>query len=222
MDAITRHHNEPPLADRLALDHVELVKRATEAAALVPDELRSVENDEEVEAYTQTASDIKDVIVAGDKAFAVAKKPWLDGGRAVDDFFAFRKTLAAAAKRAVDAINAYQRAQLAAKRKAEADAAERARLAATPFDDEPPAAPAPVVVKEAVRVVTSGGTKATGTLKWKPRVIDFAQVPRQYLVVNERALQAAVDGLKAQGGKIEDAKIPGVEVYEDIQTSIRR
>jgi predicted flap endonuclease-1-like 5' DNA nuclease len=222
MDAITRHHNEPPLADRLALDHAELVKRATEAAALVPADLRAVESDEEVEAYTQTASDIKDVIADADKVFTVEKKPWLDGGKAVDDFFRFRATLKAAAQRAVDAINAYQRAQLAAKRKAEAEAAEKARQEATPFDDEPVAAPTPVVAKEAVRIVTSVGTKASGTLKWKGRVVDFAQLPDQYKLVNETALNAAVAGLKAQGGKIENAKIPGVEIYEDIQTSIRR
>jgi hypothetical protein len=221
MDAITRHHNEPPLADRLAMDNADLVKRATEAAALVPAEVRAVENGEEADAYTQTAADIKELIAEADRVFAVEKKPWLDGGKTVDDFFRFRATLKAAAQRAVDAVNVFQRAQLAAARKAEAEAAEKARREAIAFDE-----PAPVFVpaapKEAVRVVTGGGAKAAGTIKWKGRVVDFAQVPDQYKLVNETALNAAVSALKVQGGKIEDAKIPGVEIYEDIQTSIRR
>lgn len=221
MDAITRHHNEPPLADRLALDHAELVKRATEAAALVPAELRPVENDEEAAAYTQTAADIKDVIADADKAFTAEKAPWLTGGREVEDFFRFRVGLIAAAKRATEAVNVFQRAQLAARRKAEAEAAEKARKEAIAFDE-----PAPVFVptapKEQVRVATSTGAKAAGTIKWKGRVTSFAELPDQYKLVNETALKAAVDALKAQGGKITDAKIPGVEIYEDIQTSIRR
>jgi hypothetical protein len=214
-------NNEPPLNERLALDHVDLVKKATEAAALVPDEVRAIENEEEAAAYTQTASDIMDVIDLADDAFEIEKKPWREGGKTVDDFFAFRKTLAAAAKRAADAIKVYQNAQLAAKRKAEAEAAEKARKEAIAFDEAPPVF-VPVAPKEAVRVSTGSGAKASGTLKWKPRLVDFEQVPRQYLVLNERALQAAIDGMKAQGKKLEDAKIPGVEIYEDIQTSIRR
>lgn len=213
--------NEPPLGDRLALDHADLLKRANEAAALVPDQLRPIENDEEAAAYTETAADIKAVIAEADKVFEVEKKPWLTGGKTVDDFFRFRATLKAAADRATKAINAFQNAQLAAKRKAEAEEAERARKEAIAFDEPAPIA-APVVVKEVVRVVASTGAKAAGALKWKGRVVDFEQVPRQYLLLNERALQAAIDGMKAQGKKIADAKIPGVEVYEEIQTSIRR
>lgn len=225
MDALTNPRaviggNEPPLADRLTLDHADLVKRATEAAALVPDELRAIENDDEAAAYTETAADIRKVIGEADKVFETEKKPWREGGKTVDDFFRFRTTLEAAATRATKAINAFQNAQLAAKRKAEAEEAERARKEAVAFDEPVPVA-APVVVKEAVRVVTSSGAKASGSLKWLPRVVDIEKVPRQYLLVNESLLKAAVAGLKAQGGKIEDAKIPGVEIYESIQTSIR-
>jgi hypothetical protein len=221
MDAITRHHNEPPLADRLAVDHAALLKQAADAAALVPDQVRAIENDEEAAGYTETAASIKDVIDLADTAFEAEKKPWREGAKTVDDFFAFRKTLAAAVGRAAAAIKAYQNAQLAAKRKAEAEAIEKARKEAIAFDEPVPVF-VPTAPKEQVRVATSTGAKASGTIKWKPRVVAFDQVPRQYLVVNERALQAAVDGLKAQGGKIEDANIPGVEIYEDIQTSIRR
>jgi hypothetical protein len=214
-------HNEPPLADRLALDHADLVKRATEAAALVPEQIRAIETDEEATAYTDTAGDIQDVIADADKAFTGEKEPWLTGGRTVDDFFRFRVSLKAAVDRTKKALNVFQAAKLAAARKAEAAEQERARKEAIAFDEPVPVA-APVVVKEAARVVSFSGAKASASVKWKPRVVDFEKVPREYLIVNERALQAKVDGLKAQGGRIEDAKIPGVEIYEDLQTSIRR
>lgn len=214
--------NEPPLADRLALEHAALVKEATEAEAMVPADLRAIANEEEAGAYTETAADIKALIEKADAAFEAEKKPWREGGKTVDDFFRFRATLATAAKRAVSAINVWGLKKLADERKAQA-LREAAELKAAALFDEPPPAPvAPVAPREAARVVASSGAKASGALKWKGRVVDFAQVPDQYKLVNETALNAAVAGLKAQGGKIEDAKIPGVEIYEDLQTSIRR
>lgn len=212
--------NEPPLSERLGLDHADLLKRATEAAGKVAETPRA-DTERQVAALTEQAKGLKELLSEADAAFTAAKAPWLAGGRTVDDFFRFRDTVKAATARLVKAINTFQQAQLAAKRKAEAEAAEKARREAIVMDEAPPAAPAPIVVKEAARIVTSSGSKAAATVKWKGRVLDFDQVPRQYLVLNERALQAAIDGMKAQGKKLEDAKIPGVEVYEDVRTSIR-
>lgn len=214
--------NAPPLADRLAIDHAALVKEADEVVALVPADLRAIETEEEAGAYTETAADIKSLIEKADAAFEAEKKPWRDGAKTVDDFFRFRADLTAAAKRAVSAINVWGLKKLADERKAQIARDAEAAKAAALFDEEPPAPTAPIVPREAARVVAASGAKASGALKWKGRVIDFEKVPRQYLMINETALNAAVAGLKAQGGKIEDAKIPGVEIYEDLQTSIRR
>lgn len=207
-----RFHNSPPLADRLAMDHADIVKQAAEAAALVPATIRPIETDEEAAAYTDTAADIKAVIKLADAAFKVEKQPWLDGSKAVDGFFGFRATLAAAAGRCVEAINARQRLLLAAKRKADADAAEKARLEAIAFDEPVPVA-APVVVREAARVVSFSGAKASASVKWVHRVTDPDQVPRQHLMVNEASIKAAVAG----GTR----SIPGVDIYEDVRTAIR-
>lgn len=214
MDTITRHHNSPPLADRLAIDHAALVKEATEAAALVPTEIRAIETDEEAGAYTDTAADIKALLKSMEAAFKVEKAPWLEGGRTVDAFFTgLAQPLKDAVARVVAALNARQSALLAARRKAEAEEAERARKEAIAFDEPAPVV-APVVVKEAARVVSMSGAKAAASIKWRPRVVDFEKVPRHYLMVNEKALQAAVDGGQRS--------IPGVEVYEEVRTSIRR
>lgn len=230
--------NQPPLAERLAADHADLKKRADEAAELVPEQLRAIASDEEADAYTETARTIKDVIADADKAFDPEKEPWRVGGKTVDDFFRFRSTLEAKAKKVVAAISTYQTAKLVAQRKAEAEAAEAARKAAEAeterlrkeaeaFDEEPPpvvqaAWVPPVQAKEAVRVVTSSGAKASGSLKWEYEIVKADDLPRDLLIPNLPAIKARVDALKANGTKIEDAAIPGVHIFERVQTAIRR
>lgn len=222
--------NEPPLSERLAIDHAALVKEATEAAALVPETIRAIETDEEAAIYTDTAADIKKVIVAADASFEIEKKPWREGAKAVDDFFAFRKTLEAAVKRLTGALDNRANLLLAQRRKAEAAEAERARVAAVAeterlrkeaeaFDEDPPPVVAaawvpPVPVKDVARVVsTATGNKASASVKWTHRVTDPEKVPRQYLMVNDDAIKAAIKG----GTRT----IAGVEIYETAKTSIR-
>ncbi len=204
--------NQPPLAERLAADHADLVKRAAEAAELVPDALRPIQNAEEADAYTETAKTIKAVLKDADAAFTPEKEPWLAGGRTVETFFGFRATLKAKAAKVVAAVNAFQTAQLAAQRKAQAEADEKARREAALFDEPAPVA-APVVAKEAVRIVTSTGTKASGSTYWKGDVVDLEKLPRQYMLANQAMIDAAV-----KGGVRE---IPGVNIYEAVRTSIR-
>lgn len=223
--------NEPPLADRLALDHADLIKEATEAAALVPAEIRAIETDEEAAAYTDTAADIKAIIAKADDAFEDEKKPWRDGAKAVDDFFAFRKELAAAVKRVTGALDTRANLLLAQQRRREADAAaaakaaadaetERLRKEAAAFDEPPPVAVAPAYVppapvKDVARVVSAAtGNKASASVTWTHRVVNPDLVPREYLMVNEAAIKAAV-----KGGK---RTIPGVEIFEAAKTAIRR
>lgn len=208
-------HNQPPLADRLALDHAELLKQAQDGAALVPDQIRAIETDEEEAAYTDTAADLKALLGQADAAFKVEKAPWLDGGRTVDGFFAgIRDPLKAAVARVVAAINARQNAKLAAERKRQAEEAERARKEAIAFDEPVPEAP-PVVVKEAARVVSlATGNKASASVKWRGEVVDIDALPRQYMRPNQDAIDAAIKGgVRA---------IPGVRIFEEVRTAIRR
>lgn len=226
-----RTHNEPPLADRLALDHADLIKEATEAAALVPAEIRAIETDEEAAAYTDTGAAIREILVQADAAFTVEKKPWLEGGRTVDNFFDFRKDLNAAVKRVTAALNVRADALRVAQRKAEAEAAaaakaaadaetERLRKEAAAFDEPPPAPvvaawvpPAPL--KDVARVISSAtGNRASASTKWVGEVIDPEAVPRQYLTPYQPLIDAAVKG----GVR----NIPGVRIYETANTRILR
>lgn len=214
MDTIARHHNEPPIADRLALAYADLLKEATEAAALVPDQIRAIATDEEAGDYTDTAVSIKEVIERADASFEDEKKPWRDGAKAVDDFFAFRKTLQAAVNRVRGALEARANLLLAQQRKAEAEAAEKARKEAIAFD-EPVAWVPPAPAKDVARVVsTATGNKAATGTKWVGEVVEIDKLPRHYMLANQAMIDAAV-----KGGIRE---IPGVRIYETAKTSLRR
>lgn len=223
--------NEPPLGERLSSDYTDLVKRATDAAALVPDVLRPIASDEEAQAHTDTAVDIKKVIAEADELFEIEKKPWREGAKTVDEFFGFRKVLDAAVKRVTKALDARADLLLAQQRAAEAQEAERARIAAAAenerlrkeaeaFDDTPPpvvVAPyvPPTPVKDVARVVSvATGNKASVSTKWVHRVVDRALVPRAYLMVDDEAIEFAI--------KRGERTIAGVEIYETSKTAIRR
>jgi hypothetical protein len=209
-----RHHNAPPLAERLEIDHASLMAQALEAVALVPDKIRAVDNDEEAGAYAETAKAIKGVASIVEDARKKEKAAILEAGRTVDAFFGkMADALKAKVDMVVSEINRYQRARLEAERKAAAEREEAERRAAAAFDEPAPAPVAPVAVKEAARVTSFSGVKATASRKWVHEITDPAQVPRQYLMVNEAAIKAAIAG----GAR----EIPGVRIYEDVRTAIR-
>lgn len=200
-----KHHNAPPLADRLALDYDEL---AQEVAAVPDDAPAPVDGEEAVAAYSAHARDLKSLAAKIEKARKAEKETILRDGRAVDGFF---NTLAAPVKAAADAfvaaINAWQTAKLMAEREAQRKAEEAARI----FEAEAP--PAPVEVKEVARVVSSSGrVAASASTVWLHRVTDPAKVPRVYLQVSDAAIKAAI-----AGGVRE---IEGVEIYEQVRTRI--
>jgi hypothetical protein len=209
-----KHHNQPPLAERLDLDHARLAAEAAEAAALVPAEIGSIGTDEEAGAYAETAKALKTMAASIEGARKAEKDQILKDGRTVDAFFA---ALADPIKRAGDKvvaeINRYQRAKLEAERKAAAEREEAERKAAALFDEAPPAPVAPVTAKDAARVTSLSGVKASASTRWVHRVVDPEKVPRQYLMVNDAAIKAAIAGGTRH--------IPGVEIYEDVRTAIR-
>lgn len=205
--------NAPPLAERLEIDHASLAAQALEAAALLPGELKPIGDDDEAGAYAETAKALKGVAALVEAARKKEKDGILKDGRTVDAFFqTMAGPLTAGVSAVVSALNVYQRAKIEAQRKADAEAAERARKEAIAFDEPAPVV-APVVVKEAARVTSFTGAMATASRKWKGEVTDPNAVPRQYLMVNQSAIDAAI-----KGGMRE---IPGVRIFEDVRTAIR-
>lgn len=205
--------NSPPLGERLALDHADLLKRAADGVAGVPVDLAAIQSEEEAEAFTDQAADLKDLLEEADAAFEPEKKPWRDASKTVDDFFSFRSAIKAAVARLVAQLNAYATAKRDAARKAELAEQERARREAEAFDEPVPiVAPAPV--KDVARVVTPFGRKAAAGTKWDWELVDITKVPAHYLIVNKAMVDAAV--------KTGTRSIDGLKIFDTVTTSIRR
>lgn len=112
---------------------------------------------------------------------------------------------AAELKRQADEAAAAGRAAEAAKLAARAETVtEKAAEKADDLLAQSASIPTPIVHAEAVKV--AGMARVT---TWKARVVDAALVPREYLIVNEAALQKVAAATK---GAIQ---IPGVEMYPD-------
>jgi hypothetical protein len=133
-----------------------------------------------------------------DRAEAAAAKQ-----RAIE---AEQRRIAEEARRKADQAGAAERAKLqaaaaAAQRKADA-AAEKAMAK----DDQAAAVVAPVVtVAASVPVVQGQSIRKT----WRARVVNAAEVPREWLVVNQQALDAFAKATKGA------APVAGVEMYEE-------
>lgn len=206
-------HNLPPLAERLEIDHGSLAQQAADVLAL--EAMPPIMADEDLETYSERAKDLKGVAAMIEKARKGEKDQILKDGRTIDDFFGkLAKPVKDAADVIVGKINDWQRKKLEAERRARAEQERKEQEAALVFGDEPPPPSAPVVAKEAARVITSSGrVAAVASTVWRHEVTDAAQVPRQYLMVDDAAVKAAIAG----GAR----EIPGVRIYEDIRTAIR-
>ncbi len=200
-------HNQPPLAERLEIDHASLAQEA--AAVLAAEPLGPIMVDEDLADYSDRAKLLKGVAAMIEKARKGEKEQINKDGKTVEAFFAkLSKPITDAADAIVGAINAVQRKKLEEQRERERQEAEAAKV----FETEAPEAPAPV--KEVARVVSSSGRVTAAAVKfWSFRVTDPTRVPARYLTVNEAAIKVAI-----AGGVRE---IEGVEIYEDVRTAIR-
>lgn len=211
MDALTNH---PPIAEYLALNHESLKAEIVKALAELGEV--SIASDEDIVAARAKVKPLQALQKRVESTRKEEKQPFLDGGQTVDGFFA---TLRVELDKMVSAItakaNAYQTEKREAARKLEA---AKARIAQAVGE----AAPTPVAPAITTRVTApTGAVAASGSVKWDYAVEDASQLPRELLMPNEAAIKARVAGLKAMGGKIEDAKIPGVRIFEKIGTTWR-
>lgn len=205
-------HNMPPLSERLEIDHASLAQQVADALALEP--LSPIFTDEDAETYTERAKHLKKIAATVEKARKAEKEQILRDGRTVEDFFkTLVKPVDDACQSVVVALNAFQRKKLEEEKARQRAEEEAARAAATPFDDEPARTRAAPVAAARVVSSTTGKVSATTRRVWRHRVVYLDKVPRQYLMVNDAAIKAAV-----AGGVRE---IPGVAIYEDVQTAIR-
>jgi hypothetical protein len=178
--------------------------------------------------FKQIAGHIKAV----EEARKSAKEPVLSLGKAVDGVFALvadplvparagiERAMTAYAQRKADEERARLRlvAEAAAQRQREADDLARAE-AEMLGEDTPPEAPVVPVqaalptAAEASRVTGDYGSVASLRSRWIHEVTDLASVPREYLMVNDAAIKAAIKG----GVRT----IPGVRVFQESKVGVR-
>lgn len=205
----TMGHNQPPLAERLEIDHASLAQQAADVLNAEP--LGPIMVDDDLIDYSERAKALKGVASMIEKARKGEKEQINKDGKTVEAFFAkLSKPVTDAADAIVGAINTAQRKKLEEQRKREAAEAEANKALQIEETPEPPAP-----VKEVGRVVstTTGRAVASASLKWVGVVTDASQVPREYLKVD----QGLVDRAIALGAR----EIPGVRIYEDVRTAIR-
>jgi hypothetical protein len=205
--------NAPPLVDQLALSYEHLRAEIEHALANLP--AIDIGSDDDILAARDVALSLKALQSRVATAFKLEKGPWLEGGRTCDAFFlALRVGLDATVLAITTQAAAWQERKLAMARE---KAAEEARFAA--FLDEPP--PEPAKPAAMTRVADGGAVAVSGAVRWDYEITDPDALPRELLQPNEAAIRAKIAGLKATSKNIDAAKIPGVRIFEKVQTVFR-
>lgn len=201
------------------------VQEAQAAVRTVADEARELE-------ITDDASDLVAKTLLGQvttarKRIEALKKRWLDPlNQQVKLIRGDFDAMAAPATEAEQILRSkvavyYREKQEAARREEERlrklaeRRNEKAVLRAVARGEElpPPVIPMPSIAAPAKTTRTATGSAVTMRKVWKWRVLDEAQIPREYFTLDEKKLNAVVKaGLR---------EIPGVEVYETEEVTVR-
>lgn len=206
----------------------ELVDGATAFAAKYPE----IGTDDVSAAATENLELIRKTVAAVEDRRKQAKEPFLEGGRAVDKWFADVKTslqqaaglIAPALKTYLEAKETRERAAAIAEAKRLADLADEAALEAEETGEFDQAVAVAKDAEQAAAVATGKPgplTRTTGTYGsssslqevWLFEVEDDDALPRQYLMRDERAIRAAI----ARGVR----KIAGVRIYAERKVRTR-
>lgn len=223
-------HNAKPdpvatLKAYLAATYGDLPARVQAIVAKLP-ELVEIKDQKRADDVTDFAK--KQVIALQDdidKKFRVdEKKPYLDAGRAVDEFFNPLKSelekVIVQCRTIVTAWNKKKNDEAAAAAAAEANKKlEEAKAAGD--KNAVKAAKAEVAAAADVKAEPTRGTHgatASNRKVWKYRIVKADKVPREYCSPDDKLIKAA---MKAAGDNVGKLKMAGVEFYEEEQASFR-
>lgn len=185
---------------------------------------------DQYEAATDTLKTVKSRWAAIEAERVKIKKPIDDAAKAVQNLFRVPlETLASAEQVIKGKLALYLKAQEQAAREAQAKLDEAARkqrealeVRAAKAEESGKVEKAEALQQQAAAVVapivTVAAPKVTGlaTKKvWKYRIVNPTLVPDEYWVIDESKLSKVTQALKA------DTNIPGIEVYEENQLSVR-
>lgn len=233
--AVAGANNPPTLTEEIEDRHADLL---ADIGALVSTELPMVvtsdESAKQVSAVGRDATTLLQKLKAAHKA---EKEPFLRAGKEVDAWLnAVSATLTTFLDDCKALVGAWQDKKAAEERAererearrlaAEAEAAAQAALKTMRHTDMETAAglaeaasmaeAATVAPRaELARVTSAGKTVADRRSRWVYEVVNLAEVPREYLAVDDAKVKAAIAG--ANGKR----DIPGLRIYEMHSTSFR-
>jgi cell fate (sporulation/competence/biofilm development) regulator YlbF (YheA/YmcA/DUF963 family) len=165
--------------------------------------------------------EIKAELDAHERARKFLTQPLYDHMRAINDQFKAKtdpltreqsRLKSLCGRFFMDKQEAARREQEALRRKQEAEA-KRAAARAEKKGVAAPPPPPPAIVQTPEKTTRTDAGSASVRKVWRFEVIDESQVPREYLVVDEKKIRAVV--------KAGVRSIPGVRIYEDVDVAVR-
>lgn len=256
MDAATsdrvvdRHHNDPPLKERLALEYQALVDEAGTIAADAEGVRKEVEDDKQLGVLGGVVIKAREFSKRADDARKAEKEPFLTAGRDIDAFFAvltermgnimatlgrlatdYQRQKEAKARQEREAAAAALRAEEARQRElAEAEAARNrptaaARKTAVAEQTADRAAEAGAAARapapELTRTRAGDGTLATTTTKWAAEIVDYDALDLNEL--RQHIARADVEKALRSYVKVnrDSRPLAGVRIFKDTQATFR-
>lgn len=246
---VNAKHNEPPLAERLALDHETLTERVADILTLARETIPAeITSDEENSRIGDVVKGIRGLIKEIGDAKDTEKRPHLDANKTIEEFFKSlterltkgRDVIEARGKKYLDkkAVEERQRREEAAKaareeaerKLREAQAAEEQGKevhAEIALDQATQADRRAQVIEKAVddsaadmaRTRLAGGGVSTLRTSWEFKVEDYEAVDLNAL----RAFFANSEIDKAIRGFVRSGgrQLRGVKIFEDTKASYR-
>lgn len=228
-----RHHNQPPIGERLVMEFDENIAKKGLAVRVEELEASADKMPEKVEddATASKVGDLMRMVKAADKAIEDERvdlnRPVLDAQRNLkaraDAIRARLAKIEGRARALLDAFMAEKRRQEAEERRRAEEAAEAARKAAQDAQQGDEPAPAPVVEAAPVerqKVRTDmGGTISSRTV-WKHKLTGKVRHLPDSILETERVKEAVE---KVVGAAIRNGtrKIKGVEIWDEQAAAIR-
>jgi len=230
-------HNQPPtvaeqIQASLAENHAALIKRRDDLLGSAERAPAVIDSDETAGRVTDLIRLIGAATKASETARVSEKEPHLEAGRAVDGWFKkISDPLAKAKAKVQGPLDTYLRQKEAAERqrreaeaKALREAAEREAAAmqteaqmnaAVAIEERAAEAQEAAQAKPAELARTRGDYGGLATLRttWDFEIVNAAAVPREYLIVNDAAIRAAV--------KSGAREIAGVRIFEKQSALVR-
>ena len=243
--------NNPPIADRLAVDYTDLLVEVEALASQANEAPRKITSEEDQAIVAGLVASARKLRARVDGARVAEKEPYLSGGREVDSFFkasiermdrvaaAFQRiaddharAAALEARRKADEAAAAARAEAQRQREIaeRAAAAERSKVAAKAEDK---AVLADAKAEEAERAaaapasdligksITGDGLSVTGREVWAFEITDYAEINLNAL--RPYLKRDAVEAAIKQFVKFNTntQPLPGIRIFADVRAAIR-